>query len=252
MTMKVLLAEDEEDVLNVAKASLQMGGRFELLTVADGQEAFDTCVAEKPDLVLLDLLMPKKSGITVCRELRATPQTKDMKIVILSGLSQESDKQSALSAGADDFITKPFSPSELLGKVGQLLGLDQQRGNSTMPDSKTETEEHRSFAEMTKEQIAIYARELSESFRKERGLRVSLQERDSMLDQRAREVTALNHLLQQQILEWHNVADEYREILLSIRDLLDDGQLGPKESDALGGLIEAGVSGANAHESVRS
>ncbi|MDA1036651.1 MAG: response regulator [Chloroflexi bacterium] len=124
MTIKVLLADDEEDVLNVAKASLAIGDRFELLTAADGQQAFDTCVAEKPDLVLLDLLMPKKSGITVCLDLRATPEIKDMKIVILTALSQESDKQSALLAGADDFITKPFSPTELLGKVSQLLGLD--------------------------------------------------------------------------------------------------------------------------------
>ncbi|MDA1036650.1 MAG: hypothetical protein O3B65_07210 [Chloroflexi bacterium] len=117
-----------------------------------------------------------------------------------------------------------------------------------MPETNTETANHHSFAEMTKDQIAIYAKELSESFRNERTLRVSLQERDSMLDQRAREVTALNHLLQQQILEWHNVADEYREILLSIRDLLDEGQIGPEQSEALGGLIEAGVSDANRRE----
>lgn len=117
-----------------------------------------------------------------------------------------------------------------------------------MPEEKNEASEHRSFAEMTKDQIAIYAKELSEAFRKERGLRVSLQERDTMLDQRAREVTALNHLLQQQVLEWHNVADEYREVLLSVRDLLQDGQLGAAQSQALGGLIEAGVSSANARE----
>ncbi len=121
-----------------------------------------------------------------------------------------------------------------------------------MPDTKTESTDHRSFAEMTKEQIAIYAKELSESFRKERSLRLSLQERDTMLDQRAREVTALNHLLHQQVLEWHKVADEYREILLSIRDLLDEGQLGPEQSEALGGLIEAGVADATAHESATS
>ena len=124
MTIKVLLADDEADVLNVAKASLEIEDRFELLTVSDGQQALDMCIAEQPDLVLLDLLMPKMSGITVCRELRAAPETKDMKIVILTALAQESDKQSALLAGADDFITKPFSPTQLLGKVGQLLGLD--------------------------------------------------------------------------------------------------------------------------------
>ena len=121
-----------------------------------------------------------------------------------------------------------------------------------MPDTKTESMDHRSFAEMTKEQIAIYAKELSESFRNERSLRLSLQERDKMLDQRAREVTALNHLLHQQVLEWHKVADEYREILLSIRDLLDEGQLGPEQSEALGGLIEAGVAGATARDSHHS
>ena len=68
-----------------------------------------------------------------------------------------------------------------------------------MSDANIE-DDHRSFAKMTKEQISIYAKELNEAFRKERSLRVSLQERDSMLDQRAREVTALNHMLQQQVI----------------------------------------------------
>lgn len=122
MLKKVLLADDEEVVLNVAKASLEVEGRYELLTANDGEKAVAVCLAEKPDLVLLDLLMPKKNGITVCRELRAIAGTKDTKIVILTALSQDSDKQTALMAGADDYITKPFSPAELLQKVDEILG----------------------------------------------------------------------------------------------------------------------------------
>ena len=119
-----------------------------------------------------------------------------------------------------------------------------------MPGETNESTAHRSFVEMTKDQIAIYAKGLSEAFRKECTLRVSLQEQDSMLAQRAHEVTALNHLLQQQVLEWHDAADEYREVLLSVRDLLEDGQLGAAQSQARAGLIETGVSRANARESV--
>lgn len=115
-----------------------------------------------------------------------------------------------------------------------------------MTDVKTDAVPHRSFAEMTKEQIAIYAKELNESFHNERALRMTLQERDSLLNQRAREVTALNHLLQQQLTEWHQFAEDYRDVLLSIRDLLGEGDFGPERTEALSELIDGAVPDSNA------
>lgn len=96
----------------------------------------------------------------------------------------------------------------------------------------------RSFDELSREQIAIYARELNEHFRKERGLRVSVQERDRQLEQRAREVTALNHLLQQHLLEWYKVAQEYREVLAGIREMLREGSISDAQREEMGALID--------------
>jgi hypothetical protein len=99
------------------------------------------------------------------------------------------------------------------------------------------------FEQMTKQQIAIYAKELNNHFRNERKLRVNLSDRDSQLDQRAREVSALNNLLQQQLIEWYKIAKEYREVLESINDMLkqDTGDL--PISEELKGMIESVVAG---------
>lgn len=101
----------------------------------------------------------------------------------------------------------------------------------------------RTFEELNKEQIAIYAKELNDHFRNERKLRVNLSDRDAQLDQRAREVSALNNLLQQQLVEWYKIAKEYREVLESINEMLKEGTGELPLSDELKGMIESVVSG---------
>ena len=96
----------------------------------------------------------------------------------------------------------------------------------------------RSFDELTREQIAIYAKELNEHFRNERRLRGSVQERDKKLEERAREVTALNHLLQRHLLEWYKVAQEYREVLAGIREMLEEGSVSDAQHEEMGLLID--------------
>ena len=96
-----------------------------------------------------------------------------------------------------------------------------------------------SFDEMTKQQIAIYAKELNEHFRNERRLRGSLKHSDSMLEQRAREVSALNNLLQQQLVEWYKVAQEYREVLGTIKDVLREGMMDSTRSDQIEQMISS-------------
>ena len=123
MTIKVLIVDDEERVLGLAKATLEIDSRYEVTTANDGDEAIAACYADKPDLIVLDMLMPKKDGVTVCREIKESPEMKDIKIVMLTAMSQEADKQTALMAGADDYMTKPFSPAALLTKIEQILGL---------------------------------------------------------------------------------------------------------------------------------
>ncbi len=101
----------------------------------------------------------------------------------------------------------------------------------------------RTFEELNKEQIAIYAKELNDHFRNERKLRGNLSDRDAELDQRAREVSALNNLLQQQLVEWYKIAKEYREVLESINEMLKEGTGELPISDELKRMIESVVSG---------
>lgn len=121
MAFKVLLVDDEAVIVGLAQATLAIDDRYDILTATDGEQALRMCREHKPDLVYLDLLMPRKNGIEVCRELREDPEFDSMKIVMLTAMSQESDRVRAFKVGADDFITKPFSPQALLDKTRELL-----------------------------------------------------------------------------------------------------------------------------------
>ena len=116
----ILIAEDESAIREFIAINLTRAG-YDVISVADGQEAIDVYNAKKDDLnlVVLDLMMPKKDGIEVCKYIRNCD--KDIGIIILSAKSQEIDKVSGLMMGADDYIVKPFSPSELLARVDALF-----------------------------------------------------------------------------------------------------------------------------------
>jgi len=92
---------------------------------------------------------------------------------------------------------------------------------------------------MTEQQIAIYAKEMNDHFRNQRRLRCNLQERDAMLEQPAREVTALNNMLQQQLVEWYKVDQEYRDVLSTIKDVLREGMMGAVRGDEIEEMITA-------------
>ncbi len=116
----ILIAEDESAIREFIAINLTRAG-YDVISVADGQEAIDVYNAKKDNLnlVVLDLMMPKKDGIEVCKYIRNCD--KDIGIIILSAKSQEIDKVSGLMMGADDYIVKPFSPSELLARVDALF-----------------------------------------------------------------------------------------------------------------------------------
>ena len=122
MTKKVLLADDEEDILVLVSATLGGDDRYSLVLARDGEEALQRAREEKPDLILLDVMMPKMDGFEVCSVLKSESDTKHVKIVMLTAMAQELDKQKAEQAGADFYFTKPFSPTALLNKVEELLG----------------------------------------------------------------------------------------------------------------------------------
>ena len=121
MTKKVLLADDEEDVLMLVSATLGGDDRFNLILARDGEEALARARNDNPDLIFLDVMMPKMDGFEVCKALKSDNATNHVKVVMLTAMAQELDKAKAEEAGADFYFTKPFSPTALLNKVEELL-----------------------------------------------------------------------------------------------------------------------------------
>ncbi|MBI4474602.1 MAG: response regulator transcription factor [Acidobacteria bacterium] len=112
--MKVLIIEDEPDMLSGLRDNFEFEG-YEVVTAKDGRQALDVAAASKPDLIILDVMLPKMSGIDVCRQLRSKGAA--MPIIMLTARGQEIDKVVGLEVGADDYVTKPFSIKELLARV---------------------------------------------------------------------------------------------------------------------------------------
>lgn len=117
---KILIVEDMESVINLLRSLLEREG-FEVTTAQDGLEALEAVRREKPDLMLLDLILPGIDGLEVCRRIRADPVTTHLPIIILSGKEEETDKVIGLEIGADDYITKPFQANELVARVKSRL-----------------------------------------------------------------------------------------------------------------------------------
>ena len=113
---KILVVEDEPNQVELIEFNLNSQG-YEVVVARDGEEALNLAEEENPDLILLDWMLPKVSGIEVCRQLRRSKMTREIPIVILTARSEESDKIRGLDIGADDYITKPYSIKELLARV---------------------------------------------------------------------------------------------------------------------------------------
>ena len=118
---KVLIADDQANMRALVRLTLETG-RFDIFEAHDGDAALEVARRERPDLVFLDWTMPGLSGVEVCRALREDPATAGTRIVMLTARSQNEDREAARAMGADDYITKPFSPIQLLEKVRDVLG----------------------------------------------------------------------------------------------------------------------------------
>lgn len=116
----ILVVEDDADVAGLIQLRLTASGH-DVSIAADGEAGVSAAHAVRPDLVILDWMMPRLSGIQVCERLRADGAFAGTKIVMLTARAQESDIERAYSAGADDYITKPFSPRELVARVAALI-----------------------------------------------------------------------------------------------------------------------------------
>jgi two-component system phosphate regulon response regulator PhoB len=116
----VLVADDDADIRELVVFKLEQAGH-EVIAVEDGRAALEQAQARQPTLAVLDVSMPGLSGIDVCRMLRADPLTAGMLIIMLTARVQEQDVEGGFSAGADDYVTKPFSPRELVSRIQSLL-----------------------------------------------------------------------------------------------------------------------------------
>ncbi|MEM0942524.1 MAG: response regulator [Pseudomonadota bacterium] len=119
MAKRVLLAEDEPNIVESLKFLLSRAG-FDVAVKNDGKQALDAALSDPPDVMLLDVMMPEIDGFEILRRLRAEPQSKGLPIIMLTAKGQKEDRETALSRGADLFITKPFSNSEVVAAVERL------------------------------------------------------------------------------------------------------------------------------------
>ncbi len=118
--MKILVVDDEKDIVDLVAYNLEKEG-FSVIRAYDGEKALDLAKAQGPDLVILDLMLPRIQGMEVCKRLRNSDRTSSLPIIMLSAKGEEIDKVLGLEIGADDYITKPFSVRELLARVKAVL-----------------------------------------------------------------------------------------------------------------------------------
>lgn len=117
---KVLIVDDEPYILKSLAYIFKKNG-FRIATAIDGYEAIDRARAFRPDVVFLDLMLPRIDGFEVCRTIKRDPALSTIHVILLTAKGQESDKEAGYEAGADDFVTKPFSPHKVLEKVRELF-----------------------------------------------------------------------------------------------------------------------------------
>ena len=126
----VLIVDDEPNIRLSLKFLMTKAG-YAVRTAGDGEEALAEVARAKPDLMLLDVMMPKIDGFSVCQRIKSTPEWKDVRIVMLTARGRDVEREKGLALGADDYITKPFSTKDALDRVAALLAHLQPAGEPT-------------------------------------------------------------------------------------------------------------------------
>jgi DNA-binding response OmpR family regulator len=117
---KVVIAEDEPDIRELIRFTLEFAG-YEVFAGGNGEEGYELTKREKPDLVMMDVRMPKMTGYEACRKIKADPELKHIPVVFLSAKGQDAEIQSGLEAGAEEYLLKPFAPDQLTERVRAVL-----------------------------------------------------------------------------------------------------------------------------------
>lgn len=121
MKKKILICDDEPYILESVSYIARQAG-YDFSTAEDGEQSLEIAKKEKPALILLDINMPKLTGYEICERLKGDPETKDIHIIMLTARGQERDERIGMEAGADEYITKPFSPRNLRKRMDEILG----------------------------------------------------------------------------------------------------------------------------------
>ncbi len=117
---KILIADDKLEVVELLRATME-GEDYQIISASDGKEALEKIGKEKPDLVLLDIVMPKMDGFEVLSEVKRDPKTKEIPVIMLTAKGQKGDEEKGRRLGAEGYVIKPFSPSHLLRKIGEIM-----------------------------------------------------------------------------------------------------------------------------------
>ena len=117
---KVVIAEDEPDIRDLIRFTLQFAG-YEVFAAGNGEEGYELAKREKPDLVMMDVRMPKMTGYEACRKIKGDPDLKHIPVIFLSAKGQDAEIQSGLDAGAEEYLLKPFAPDQLTERVRAVL-----------------------------------------------------------------------------------------------------------------------------------
>lgn len=153
---KILIVEDEKDILQLVKLYLEKEG-FRALTATTGIDGLKQVKTERPDLVILDLMLPELDGLEVCKKIRLAPESAMLPIIMLTAKAEESDTVIGLELGADDYVTKPFSPKALVARVKALfrrLERKQEEGSSTYHYGKL-------TLDLTRHEVTVNAQEVT-------------------------------------------------------------------------------------------
>jgi len=154
---KILIIEDDRDIVEMVEYNLEEEG-YETLSALNGEAGLELARRQHPDLIILDVMLPLIDGFEVCRKLKSNDVTADVPIIILSAKSQETDKVVGLELGADDYVTKPFSPRELIARIRAIL----RRGRE--PRSARRIERGDVVIDSTRHKVVVRGEEISLSF----------------------------------------------------------------------------------------
>jgi DNA-binding response OmpR family regulator len=128
MGRSVLIADDEPNIVRSLQFLMTKAG-YEVRVASDGQEVLDEIAKIQPDLVLLDVMMPKRDGFDICQTIRANPDWAGVRVIMLTARGRDIEREKGLAMGADDYITKPFSTKDVVAKVEKIIGSAQGRGS---------------------------------------------------------------------------------------------------------------------------